>query len=62
VNSHPNDRRLYEAAEDAAKVGKLGLWRDADPVARHLALHREHLLPGAWSEGNAVGTPRPAAA
>ena len=28
----PNDRRLYEAAEDAAKVAKLGLWRDAEPV------------------------------
>ena len=29
----PNDRRLYEAAEDAAKAGKRGLWRDADPIA-----------------------------
>lgn len=28
----PNDRRLYEAAEDAAKAGKRGLWRDVDPV------------------------------
>ncbi len=28
----PNDRRLYEAAEDAAKAGKRGLWRDAAPV------------------------------
>ena len=28
----PNDRRLYEAAEDAAKAGKRGLWRDAEPV------------------------------
>ena len=28
----PNDRRLYEAAEDAAKAEKRGLWRDADPV------------------------------
>jgi len=28
----PNDRRLYEAAEDAAKAGKRVLWRDADPV------------------------------
>jgi len=28
----PNDRRLYEAAEDAAKADKRGLWRDADPV------------------------------
>ncbi len=27
-----NDRRLYEAAEDAAKADKRGLWRDADPV------------------------------
>jgi len=27
-----SDRRLYEAAEDAAKAGKRGLWRDADPV------------------------------
>lgn len=30
----PNDRRLYEAAEDAAKAGKRGLWHDADPVAQ----------------------------
>ena len=28
----PNDRRLYEAAEDAAKAGRRGLWRDVDPV------------------------------
>ena len=28
----PNDRRLYEAAEDAAKAGKRGLWRDTEPV------------------------------
>jgi len=28
----PNDRKLYEAAEDAAKAGKRGLWRDADSV------------------------------
>ena len=27
----PNDRRLYEAAEDAAKADKRGLWRDTDP-------------------------------
>ncbi len=28
----PNDRRLYEAAEDTARADKRGLWRDADPV------------------------------
>jgi len=28
----PNDRRLYEAAENAARSEKRGLWRDADPV------------------------------
>jgi endonuclease YncB( thermonuclease family) len=28
----PNDRRLYEAAEDAARADKRGLWRDADPM------------------------------
>jgi len=28
----PNDQRLYEAAEDAARAGKRGLWRDADPM------------------------------
>ena len=28
----PNDRRLYEAAETAAKADKRGLWRDANPV------------------------------
>jgi endonuclease YncB( thermonuclease family) len=27
-----SDRRLYEAAEDAAKADKRGLWRDAEPV------------------------------
>ena len=36
----PNDRRLYEAAEDAAKADRRGLWRDAAPVPpwvfRHL--------------------------
>jgi len=29
----PNDRRLYEAAEDAAKAKKRGLWQDSAPVA-----------------------------
>jgi endonuclease YncB( thermonuclease family) len=28
----PNDRRLYEAAEDAAKADRRGLWHDAGPV------------------------------
>ncbi len=28
----PSDRRLYEAAEDAARADKRGLWRDADPM------------------------------
>lgn len=28
----PNDRRLYEAAEDAARADKRGLWRDAEPT------------------------------
>ena len=28
----PNDRRLYEAAEDAARTDKRGLWPDTDPV------------------------------
>ena len=28
----PNDRMLYEAAEDAARADKRGLWRDADPM------------------------------
>jgi endonuclease YncB( thermonuclease family) len=28
-----NDQRLYEAAEDAARADKRGLWRDAEPVA-----------------------------
>ena len=28
----PNDRKLYEAAEDAAKADRRGLWRDSDPV------------------------------
>lgn len=28
----PNDRRLYEAAEDATRADKRGLWRDADPM------------------------------
>lgn len=29
----PNDQRLYEAAEDAAKAGRQGLWLDVVPVA-----------------------------
>jgi len=29
----PSDRRLYEAAEDAAKADERGLWRDSAPVA-----------------------------
>lgn len=28
----PNDRRLYEAAEDAARADQRGLWRDAEPM------------------------------
>jgi len=28
----PNDRKLYAAAEDAAKAGRRGLWRDTDLV------------------------------
>ena len=28
----PNDRKLYEAAEDSAKAGKRGLWLEANPV------------------------------
>jgi endonuclease YncB( thermonuclease family) len=28
----PNDRKLYEAAEDSAKAGMRGLWRDTDAV------------------------------
>ena len=28
-----NDQRLYEAAEDAARASKRGLWRDADQVS-----------------------------
>jgi len=28
----PNDRRLYEGAEEAARAAKRGLWRDAEPV------------------------------
>jgi len=28
----PNDRRLYEAAEDGAKADKRGLWHDVGPV------------------------------
>ena len=29
----PEDRVLYEAVEDSAKAGKLGLWADKEPVA-----------------------------
>jgi endonuclease YncB( thermonuclease family) len=28
----PNDRKLYEGAEDSAKAARRGLWRDVDPV------------------------------
>jgi hypothetical protein len=30
----------------------------ARSVSRHRTLHREHLLPGAWAEGNAVSARR----
>lgn len=40
----PNDRRLYEAAEDAAKAGKRGLWRDSDPVPPWEFRHAKRLL------------------
>ena len=39
----PNDRRLYEAAEDAAKAEKRGLWHDADPVAPWEFRHAKRL-------------------
>ena len=35
----PNDRRLYEAAENSAKAGKRGLWRDVDPTPPWDRLH-----------------------
>jgi len=28
-----SDRRLYSRAEDDARAGRLGLWRDAEPIA-----------------------------
>jgi len=40
----PNDRRLYEAAEDAAKAGKRGLWRDTEPVPPWDFRHAKRLL------------------
>jgi endonuclease YncB( thermonuclease family) len=36
----PNDRKLYEAAEDAAKAGQLGLWRDVAQVPPWEFRHR----------------------
>lgn len=36
----PNDRRLYEAAEDAARADKRGLWRDDGPVPPWEFRHR----------------------
>ncbi len=42
----PNDRRLYEAAEDAAKADKRGLWRDADPVPPWEFRHKLGRSPG----------------
>ena len=38
----PNDRRLYETAEDAAKAKKRGIWRDADPVPPWEFRHVKH--------------------
>lgn len=32
LEQSPNDQKLYEAAEDAARAEKRGLWRDAAPV------------------------------
>ena len=37
----PNDRKLYEAAEDAAKAGRRGFWRDSDPVPPWDFRHRK---------------------
>lgn len=40
LEQSPADRRLYEEAENLAKAGKKGLWRDPEPVPpwdfRHL--------------------------
>lgn len=40
LEQSPADRRLYEEAENTAKIGKKGLWRDAEPMPpwefRHL--------------------------
>jgi endonuclease YncB( thermonuclease family) len=33
IEQTPFDQAAYEVAEDAAKRGRSGLWRDADPVA-----------------------------
>ena len=30
--AQPNDQRLYDAAEDADRAGKRGLWSDTEPV------------------------------
>ena len=40
----PNDRKLYEAAEDAAKADKRGLWRDSEPVPPWDFRHAKRLL------------------
>lgn len=40
----PDDRKLYEAAEDAAKAGKRGLWRDTEPVPPWDFRHAKRLL------------------
>lgn len=44
LEQSPNDRTLYGAAEDAAKAGKRGLWRDAEPIP-----------PWEWRKGRSGG-------
>ncbi|CRI66822.1 hypothetical protein THIOKS13140005 [Thiocapsa sp. KS1] len=44
----PNDRRLYEAAEKAARRDGVGLWADPRPIA-----------PWDWRDGGKAVPPKP---
>lgn len=37
---NPNDRALYAAAEEAARVGQIGLWADPEPMPPWVFRHR----------------------
>nr|WP_296489534.1 thermonuclease family protein [Rhodoferax sp.] len=51
----PDDQRLHEAAEDAAKTDKRGLWCDAEPVPRWEFRHKRGKATGTMNYTFVVG-------